>query len=143
MKNIKFLLLITISLFVLGSCGDDDVLETTDLNYITFENSSLNLVVNKNESNNIDVTLFTTQISGSERTINIYVDLDQTTADPAAYTVPTTVIIPANTNAGTFNINVTDTNLSEGGELLVVNFEMEEGLTLQMNFLLTLNYSVL
>ncbi len=126
MKKIIFLLLITMSLFVFNSC-DEDVENTKDLNYVTFETNPLKLVVNKNDSNNIDVSVYTTQISSSDRIIGIYVDLDQTTADAAAYTLPATVTIPANTNVGTFNITVTDTNLSEGGEVLVINFEMEEG----------------
>jgi len=110
----------------MNSCEDGP--STDDINYVSFETNPLELVVNRNESNNIDVSLYTTQTYGSERTINIYVDLDQTTADAAAYTVPTTVTIPADTNVGTFNINVSDTNLNESGEVLVLNFEMEEGL---------------
>jgi len=128
MKKIKYLLLITILIFAFNSCADDHEDVTTNLNFVTFANSSLKLVVNKNESNNIDVTLFTTNISGSDRAISIYVDLDQTTADPSAYTIPTSVTIPANSNAGTFNINVTDVNISENGEELVINFDTEEGL---------------
>lgn len=126
MKTIKYLIIFTLSLFVMNSCEDGP--STDDINYIAFETNPLELVVNRNESNNIDVSLYTTQIYGSERTINIYVDLDQTTIDPAVYTVPTAVTIPANTNVVTFNISITDNNLSESGEKLVLNFEMEEGL---------------
>jgi len=126
MKKIANIFLILISTLLLQSC--EDTYLPPALDYVTFETNPLKLVVNKNESNNIDVSLYTTEISSSDRIIGIYVDIDQTTADAAAYTLPTTVTIPANTNAGTFNINVTDTNLSESGEVLVVNFEMEDGL---------------
>jgi len=133
MKTIKYLIIFTLSLFVMNSCEEEGV-ATSDIDYVAFETNPLKLVVNKNESNNIDVSLYTTKTFGSERTINIYVDLDQTTADAAAYTVPTSVTIPANTNVGTFNINVNDTNLSESGEVLVINFEMEEGVYTSAEF---------
>ena len=127
MKTIKYLIIFTLSLFVLNSCEEEGV-ATSDIDYVAFETNPLKLVVNRNESNNIDVSLYTTKIQGSERTINIYVDLDQTTLDAAAYSIPSTVTIPANTNVGTFNISISDINLNEAGEKLVVNFEMEEGL---------------
>lgn len=128
MKKIKYLFLITISILVFNSCADDHEDVTTNLNFVTFANNSLKLVVNKNESNNIDVTLFTTKVSGSDRTISIYTDLDLTSADPSSYTIPTSVTIPANTNAGIFNINVEDINISESGERIVVNFDTQDGL---------------
>lgn len=130
MKRIKYLFLITILTFAFNSCADDHEDVTTNLNFITFADTSLDLIVNKNESNNIDVTIYTTKISSSDRTITIGVDIDQTTADPSAYTIPTSVTIPANTNVGKFNIDVTDIDnkLSGGGEVIVVDFETEEGL---------------
>lgn len=128
MKKIKYLFLITILTLAINSCADDHEDVTTNLNFVTFAENSLKLVVNKNESNSIDVTLYTTKVSSSQRTINIYVDIDNTTADPAAYSVPTTVTIPANSNVGIFNIDVTDVNISEDGEELVVAFDVENGL---------------
>ncbi len=113
------------SLFVFNSC-DEDVESTKDLNYVTFESTSVPLVVNKNSTANTDVKIYTTQVSGSARIINISVD-ESSSADPASYTVPVSVTIPANTNVGMLNVIITDTNISSSGETLVLNFEASEG----------------
>ena len=115
-------------MLALNSCADDVPDFTSELNFVSFSSTSLGLVVNKDSSSSIEVELYTTEISSSDRTIGIYVDIDQTTANPASYIIPTSVVIPANTNVGTLNITVADGDLSESGEVIVVNFDAVDGL---------------
>jgi len=127
MKKISFLLLITLSLFIFNSCGDE-VDNTEDNNYISFESTTYNFGVDLASTSSRDVKVYTTQVSGSDRTFNVKVDLTKSTADPASYTVPATVTIPANSNVGVLPISITDLNVGVSGKKLVLIFEPTEGL---------------
>lgn len=127
MKKIKYLIIFTLSLFVLNSCGDE-VDSTKDFNYISFESTAYTFGVDLNSSNTRDVKVYTTQVTGSDRTFNVTVDLAKSTADPASYTVPASVIIPANSNVGLLSIEITDLNIGEAGKKLVLTFEPADGL---------------
>ena len=124
MKKTYFLLMIAMSLLVFNSCSED-VEGTKDINFVSFE-SNFSLVVNKNSTANTEVEIYTTQFSGSDRIFDISVD-ESSSADPASYTIPLSITIPANTNVGTFNVSISDTNISTTGETLVLNFEAVEG----------------
>lgn len=126
MKKITYLLLITMSLFVFNNCADK-IDGTEDLNYISFESTSYNFGVDLNGTNVRDVKIYTTQITGSDRTFTISVDTT-TTADAAAYIVPATVTVPANTNVGILSVSVSDINIGEAGKKLVLAIGAQEGL---------------
>jgi len=127
MKTIKYLIIFTLSLFVLNSCGDE-VDNTEDFNYVSFESAAYTFGVDLNSSNTRDVKVYTTQVTGSDRTFNVTVDLTKSTADPASYILPVSVTIPANTNVGVLSIKITDLNIGEAGKKLVLAFEPAEGL---------------
>jgi hypothetical protein len=127
MKKIKFLLLMTLSLFVFNSCGDE-VDSTEDINYVSFESTAYTFGVDLNSSNTRDVKVYTTQVTGADRTFNVTVDLTKSTADPASYVVPASVTIPANSNVGVLSIKITDLNIGDAGKKLVLVFEPAEGL---------------
>ncbi|NEW78819.1 MAG: hypothetical protein GZ086_05210 [Gelidibacter sp.] len=127
MKKITFLLLMTLSLFVFNSCGDE-VDNTEDINYVSFENTAYTFGVDLASTTSRDIKVYTTQVSGSDRTFNVKVDLTKSTADPASYTVPASVTIPANSNVGVLPVSITDLNIGEAGKKLVLVFEPAEGL---------------
>lgn len=127
MKKITFLLLITMSLFVFNNCADK-IDGTEDLNYISFESKTFNFGVDLLGSNTREIKVYTTQVTGSDRTFTIVVDTEATTADAEAYVVPATVIIPANSNVGTLSIAVSDINIGEAGKSLVLKFGNVDGL---------------
>ncbi len=124
MKKITFLLMISLSFFAFNGCDDDD--ET--INYIAFENTSYDFGVELDGSSTNDIKVYTTQVSSSDRTFNINVLSDLSTADPASYNVPTSVTVPANSNVGTFSVNISDINIGENGETLVLGFENKDEL---------------
>ena len=125
MKNIKYLFLLLATVFTLNSC-EDGMPETTALNYVTFESTAIDLGVNIDGTSSYEITVYTTQVSGSDRTFNLMVDTDATTADPGAYDVAGTVTIPANTNEGRFMVTLNDVNIGDGKEL-VVKLDADKG----------------
>lgn len=125
MKNIKYLFLFVASIFLLNGC-ETGMPETTDLNYVTFEATSMDLGVAIDGSSDYELAVYTTQIIGTDRTFDITVDLESTTADAAAYSVPATVTVPANSNKGTFVLGLNDVNIGEGVDI-VLNLEVEAG----------------
>lgn len=125
MKNIKYLFLFVASVFLLNSC-ETGMPETTDLNYVTFEATSMDLGVVIDGSSDYELLVYTTQTTGTDRTFDVTVDLESTTADAAAYSVPATVTVPANTNKGSFVVGLNDINIGDGVDI-VLNLEVEEG----------------
>ncbi len=113
---------VTMAAFV-GCSSDDDA----GFNYVTFESNSMNLAVQQFGSQSREVTVYTGNVSGSDRTFDISVD-PASTVNAEAYTVPETVTIPGGTNEATFTIEVADNNLSNEGGTLVLRFASEEGL---------------
>ncbi len=126
MKKITYLLLITI-LFVFNSCTEK-VNGTLDLNYVAFERATFPFGVDLNGTNARDIKVYTTQTTGSDRAFSIAVNETGTTADAAAYVVPASVTVPANSNVGTFSVSVSDVNIGETGKALVLKFGATAGL---------------
>lgn len=115
---ILFMAVVSTSFFV--GCDSDD--EFTPPNYVTFANQEMNISVDQNSSASIDVTVFTANTTGSDRTFPIIVSANST-LDAAAYNVPANVTIPANSNETTFTVEVNDTNISNEGESLILTLE--------------------
>jgi hypothetical protein len=106
----------------------DDLKGTKDLNYVTFEATAIDLGVDIGGTNVREVKLYTTQVSGSDRTYNIKVVTASTTADPQAYEVPETITVPAGSNEGTLAITLSDVNIGDAGKKLVLDIEAKDGL---------------
>ncbi len=119
MKKITYLLLFTISLFVFNSCADK-IDGTKDINFVSFEVRTPTIIVEKDGSTTTDIHVYTTQTTGSDRTFGVEVVDALTTVSSDAYTVPTTVTIPANTNEGTLSVTIADNNLVEDPVTLVL-----------------------
>jgi len=125
MKNIKYLFLFVASVFLLNSC-ENDIAGTEDLNYITFESTAIDMGVTIDGSSEYEFLVYTTQVTGADRTFNIKVDTEATTADAAAYDVPATVTVPANSNVGVVRIGLNDVNIGDGKDV-VIELEVEPG----------------
>lgn len=125
MKNIKYLFLFVATVFLLNSC-EEGVPSTDDLNYVTFEATGMDLGVIIDGSSDYEIMVYTTQTTGSDRTFNLMVNADGTTADAASYSVPATVVVPANTNVGTFMLGLTDVNIGDG-QTLVIELSVADG----------------
>lgn len=125
MKNIKYIFLFVAAVFLLNSC-ELETPSTDDLNYVTFEATGMDLGVNIDGANDYEITVYTTQTTGTDRTFNLMVNADATTADAAAYDVPATVVVPANSNVGVFTLGLTDVNIGDG-QTLVIELSVAEG----------------
>lgn len=122
-----FLLLITIftmSFFVGCDYGDD--IESP--NYFVFESSSTDVGVDINGNKSVDINVYSGNITGADRTIEVSVDTSSTLSSEA-YTVPGSLTIPANSNEGVFTVDIADIDISATGETLILNLTPERGLS--------------
>ena len=133
MKKLTYILLIALSLFVLNSCSKQ--VEGTDaLNYVTFaQPSSYDFSVMPDTTMKYNINLYTTQITGSDRTIDITVDTfytgdTLTPPDKSSYIVPKAVKVPANSNKGVLTLSLLDKNISVKGNTLVIGIAKKAGL---------------
>ncbi|WGH75420.1 hypothetical protein P8625_15320 [Tenacibaculum tangerinum] len=127
MKNIKLLFLAIVASFSLSSC--DDEVEPLNTNYVTFGKPSYSTSVDVGATTTYDITVYTANITSSDRTFGVSVDMDATNADAGSYSVPSSVTIPANQNEGTLSVQLSDVNLGISVNKLVLNFDGEEGLS--------------
>lgn len=134
MKKYLLLLVATFSMSMFVGCDYDEDLDP--LNYASFERGPLSVGVDIDGSTTKEVTVYTGNIVGTDRTIGITVG-SSSTLDAAAYSVPASVTIPANSNEGTFTVEVSDVDIAATGETLVLNLvpteELSVGSGLTMN----------
>ncbi|QCE41892.1 hypothetical protein [Psychroserpens sp. NJDZ02] len=124
MKINKYLLLsFTLALTLFVSCSDDDD-TTSGLNHVSFEISK-DFLVEPGASSSRDIKLYSTNTEDSDRTYNVLVDMDATTADASAYSVPATVTIPAGSNVANLNVTVSDINIGGAGKVLTLMLEQD------------------
>ncbi|MGB0878949.1 MAG: hypothetical protein ACPGTO_00095 [Polaribacter sp.] len=137
MKKIK-LLLIAFSVFALQSC--EDLVEAPQTPYATFNVNSDDFGVEIGTQETKEYTVYTANVTNTERTITVSVVANETDADPASYTVPTTLTIPAGSNSATLPVTVQDINLDEDKKLVI---KLEQTENLFTGEKLTLNISQL
>ncbi|WP_027138478.1 hypothetical protein [Gaetbulibacter saemankumensis] len=129
MKKANIIVALFLSLFVLNSCEkNEDSAVITKLNYVGFESGFI-IGADPTGTASQEIHVATSNTTSSDRTFNISVDESLTTADPSAYNVPNSVTVPANTNIGTFTVEVIGENVGTAGEdILALGFASEEGL---------------
>ena len=126
MKKYNHILLIIMVLFIFNGCSEDTK-DTDTFNYVTFESSTFPFGVDPEGSASKEIKVYTANLSGSDRTFNISVVSDQTSA--TGYTVPATVIVPANSNVGTFTVSANGPDIDPAeGNTIVIQFASESGL---------------
>lgn len=118
MKKIKFLLLLTVSLFTLNGCDNEDQ-EPIDIDYVGFV-ADFAIGVAPTGTKSEEVAIYATKSKNFDRTFNIEVIAASTTATANAYSVPSSVTIPAGSNKGSFSIDTTGENIKASGLDVVV-----------------------
>ena len=115
MKNILKIAFLSLTLLLFFSSCDEEVdrviydgIAASDRTLLTLPESSFNLPVVDSESSSIDITINASTISSSDRTFDIELDVDETTANMDAFTLPTSVTIPADSYEGILTVNWTD-----------------------------------
>lgn len=106
MKNIYKLSTIIFILFSIVSCEDDG---PTIADFVTFE-SDVSILVPNGETVVQNINIYGNQVHSNDRIFNIEI-LDTSTLEPASYTLPNTVTIPANSNIGSIPLSVQDMNI--------------------------------
>lgn len=125
MKKYLIILLVAISTSFFVGCDSDD--EFTPPNYVTFASEEMTFTVDQNSSGSFDVTVFTANKVGSDRTFSINVN-ESSTINEGDFSVPGTVTVPANSNEATFTVEVTDNTIADEGESLDLSLSGEQGL---------------
>ncbi len=117
--NMKHIYKIT---FVLGfllcmtSCDEniDPILsngvESENRTFLSFANTTVSLPITIDDTGSVDLILNSSTISSTDRTFNINLEMESN-ADPATYTLPGSVTIPANSYQGVLTINGADNGL--------------------------------
>lgn len=127
MKNTIYVFtLLFVAFFI--SCEEEEGIQTADLNYINFASPNYSAGVDPGSSASVDITVYTTTISNSDRSFGLSVDTANSNAAAGSYTVPESVVVPAGTNEGSFTVNLTDTNLGIGINEIIINISPEVGL---------------
>jgi len=116
MKKIKYIFLALATVMFLYNCEDTLV---PDTDYTTFEASAIDFGIDPEGTGSLEVSVFATKASSSERQLTIAVVEDAT--DATGYTVPNFVIIPAGQTVGSFTVtaNGADIDPANGNTITV------------------------
>ncbi|WP_298900310.1 hypothetical protein [uncultured Psychroserpens sp.] len=108
--------------FVLGlllsitSCDEniDPILsngvESENRTFLSFANSTVSLPITIDDTGSVDLVLNSSTVSATDRVFNINLETESN-ADPATYTLPSSVTIPANSYSGVLTVTGVDNGL--------------------------------
>lgn len=122
----KYIYILFASLGLLTSCEEDVVIFNGEngQTVVQFGQGSVNLAITVDATGSIDVPVDVTTVSDSDRTFNVNVVEDATTADPESYSFGS-IVVPAGEYNGVFTIDGVDNNVETTPESLVL--EIVEG----------------
>ncbi len=104
MKSLKILIAL-VSLAIASSCTEQ-LKQTKDLNFITFQEKEIYFTIDSDINSEIKVIVNTTNQVGNKRTVKLSPKIGDayTNVDLNDYNIPEYVEIPANSNVGEFTI---------------------------------------
>lgn len=112
-----------------SSCEEESV-TALDTSFASFVSNTMDISVLDGSETSKEVKIYTTNITNSDRIISVVVEPTGTNADAGAYTIPSTVTIPAGTNVGTLMIGVKDVGLElSKDKSLTIRLQSTEDLT--------------
>lgn len=126
MKKIKFSLQLLLISFLLVSCEQNEENINTifdgSQSLVAFNNASSDLPVIINGTGSVSVTIDISTAASTDRTINITVDEDNSTALTENYSLESsTITIPANSYQATVVVNGVDNTIETTPETIVLN----------------------
>lgn len=135
LNNIKlFSMFAVLFMVVFASCEDES--STEDLigsqNYVSFENNK-SVLVGTGETSVIDVTIYASQASSSDRTLQLEV-APTSTASPDVYSMPTSVTIPAGEKQVTFPVSIEGSGLGSAGKTIIIGIVAQEGVNVASTY---------
>jgi hypothetical protein len=126
MKNLKYVFLVVFTMAVFSSCEKYDEYDTNREPIVRVTNiigqSNNNVTLAPGESVTVEVGLFVSTVSNTDKTYTIVADLDETVLAPENYTIGVGTI-PANSDRGSFNLTLTAVNVGTSYEALVLKVE--------------------
>lgn len=122
MKKYIYISILIITSLIFNSC-EDDITEPTGLQYITIDKTHV-LGLEQNSSISTEVTIFTTTKLSSDTVFDLDITSD---LDPAAYSLPSSVTMPANSNKAVIPIEFSDTNLNGKGGTVSIGITPLDG----------------
>ncbi len=131
MKTYKLLSLMLAVVLVLGSCEREvigEIFDNSGPSLLSFEQSSQNLpVLLGSGTSTTDVVVEVSTISNTDRTFNVSVVNEGTTAPNDLYTVPGTVTIPANSYEGILTVTGNETaDITTSPETVVIELQEQD-----------------
>lgn len=118
MKKHIYIFLVSLGLISFSSC-EESAVEALGNSIASFDSYSLDIGVEIGSQTSKEIKVYTSNITNSARTLEVIVDSENTNADAGAYTVPSSVTIPAGTNVGSLTVDIKDVNLTEDKTLVV------------------------
>ncbi len=101
------------------SCEQDKVIFDESQTFVKFAQSSLDLPIIIDGTGSVEVMVSVSNISESERNIELDIVLEETTAEADSYTVGP-LVVPANSYSGILTIDGVDNNVTPEPKTLVV-----------------------
>lgn len=123
MKKIIYLFVTLFSFTFLQNCEDTYVPDAAA--YVTFAKLAYSTGVDPGGSTIVDITVFTADIAGADRSFDL--TADGTGAAAGSYSVPSSVTIPAGSNEGTISVSLSDVDLGIGVNKVIIGFAHEDG----------------
>lgn len=127
MKKYIYLFLASVAFISFSSCEEDST-NALNTSFASFVSNAMDIGVEQGSETSKEVKIYTSNITNSARTISVMVVEESTNADAGAYTIPSSVTIPAGSNVGSLNIDVRDVGLGED-KVLVIRLKSTEDTT--------------
>nr|WP_299381174.1 hypothetical protein [Allomuricauda sp.] len=115
----KYIISFIAACTLLVSCEQDRLIFDQNQTFVKFEQSNVDLPIIIDGTGSIEVTVNVSSISNSERSIDLEIIQEETTAEAASYTVGS-LVVPANSYSGTLTIDGVDNNVTTEPKTLVV-----------------------
>lgn len=115
-KSISFFSALILAFAIVG-CEDDTITDNSATNYIGLE-SYQTVELSDGETVTVEGKILASDVSGTDRTFNLFVD-PSTTHGAANFTVPSTVTIPAGSKEGTYEVTIVGNSLVDGNKIVV------------------------
>ncbi|ALM20470.1 hypothetical protein AAT17_04070 [Nonlabens sp. MIC269] len=128
MKNLKYSFIAIATLFLIIGCEYEPKIfdGNGDLTLVQFSRSTYNLEIEIDATGELNIPVQSSTLASTDRTFNVSVVNDGTTAITGSYSVPTSVTIPANEYEGILTISGTDVmGVDTNAETLII--QLEEG----------------
>lgn len=114
---------------VFASCGDADTAvydgETAKQTFISFDQEVYTLPIEADATGELVITVNSSTKSSEDRSFSVNVIAEETTASAETYSVPATIVIPADSYQGTLTITGTDVDLEEA-KVLTIEFSTDD-----------------